>query len=443
MTELRDPPPLSRVEQVVLARLSVAKGATETEITHALGEIGMTLSDPALAESATAALASLRARGLAAGPPEPAAAKPRKTATKPRRTKSSPKPKKSPPPPRFRLTENGRVVLGQAFELVAAPTWKDMCNRIVPALALGEAPGSEAATLALASAEAMIATLLRRDRALGEVATVGELCDRIIARALGMPPGPVTSAGIRAHALAMHCGVSGKAEFEAIAGRFPATKAPRKTKGTKGAKSGKGVKRATPDAALVSLGEELADNQLGIENKPRATTKAGAKAAILRSLQRRWMSQQDESDEAQGPSTLRSAPVQPPRAVAEVAQGALTPSTSPGAGAAETLLTAVREAIPMVGSDGRYGKENVFVSALWQQVACDARLSELSLDGFKRWLVAANRNQQLALARADMVDDMDARLVEDSEIEDLGATFHFVLDRRDSPSGPWQVHHGG
>jgi hypothetical protein len=109
---------------------------------------------------------------------------------------------------------------------------------------------------------------------------------------------------------------------------------------------------------------------------------------------------------------------------------------------AETLLTAVREAIPMVGSDGRYGKENVFVSALWQQVACDARLSELSLDGFKRWLVTANRNQQLALARADMVDDMDAGLVESSEIEDLGATFHFVLDRRDSPSAPWQVQHG-
>jgi hypothetical protein len=31
-------------------------------------------------------------------------------------------------------------------------------------------------------------------------------------------------------------------------------------------------------------------------------------------------------------------------------------------------------------------------------------LPELSLDGFKRWLVIANRNQQLALARADMVE---------------------------------------
>ena len=188
----------------------------------------------------------------------------------------------------------------------------------------------------------------------------------------------------------------------------------------------------------MSLGQQLADHQLGIESTVRATTKARVKAVMLRSLQRRWVGQQDESDDAQRPSALRSSPVQPPRTLAEGAEGALAPGGDP----AETLLTAVREAIPMVGSDGRYGKENVFVSALWQQVACDARLSELSLDGFKRWLVTANRNQQLALARADMVDDMDAGLVESSEIEDLGATFHFVLDRRDSSSAPWQVHHG-
>ena len=433
MTELHDPQPLSRVEQVVLARLSAAKGATETELVKALHDIGMPLSEPAMAECATAALASLRGRGLAAGPPEPAAAKPRKTTRPPKATRSS--------PPRFTVTEIGRVALCQAFELAAAPTWKDMCNRIVPALALGERPGSEAATLALASAEAMIATLLRRDRALGEVTTVGELCDRIIARALGMPPGPVTPAGIRAYALAMHCGVSNKAELEAIASRFPATKGPRNAQGTKGAKSGKATKRATPAAALTSLGEQLADNQLGVERTVRATTKAGAKAVTLRSLQRRWVSQQDESDHALRPSTLRSSPVQPPRTLSETTQGASAPS-APDRDTAETLLTAVREAIPMVGSDGRYGKENVFVSALWQQVACDARLSALSLDGFKRWLVTANRNQQLALARADMVDDMDAGLVESSEIEDLGATFHFVLDRRDAPSAPWQVHHG-
>jgi hypothetical protein len=105
------------------------------------------------------------------------------------------------------------------------------------------------------------------------------------------------------------------------------------------------------------------------------------------------------------------------------------------------LLSAVREAIPMIGSDGRYGKENVFVSALWQHLARDRRLPDLSIDRFKRWLVAANRDQLLDLARADLVDAMDPRLVEESEIEDLGATFHFVVDRRDRSSVPGQVDH--
>ncbi len=52
----------------------------------------------------------------------------------------------------------------------------------------------------------------------------------------------------------------------------------------------------------------------------------------------------------------------------------------------------------------------------------------MSLDGFKRWLVSANSERQLDLARADLVGAMDRRLVAESEIEDLGSTFHFVLD---------------
>jgi hypothetical protein len=277
----------------------------------------------------------------------------------------------------------------------------------------------------------MVAHLLRGDRSLGEIATVGDLCDRIIARKIGMPPGPVTPAGIRAYALAMHCGVSSKTDLEAIAGRFAAASAGN----AKGAKRAKGTKRVTPEAALALLGEQFADRQLGIESKVRATSKAAAKAAMLQILQRRWVSQQDESDEAQQPSAVRSAPVQQPRA-AEIAHGSPLPLTAPAADAFEGLLIAVREAMPMIGAGGRYGEENVFISALWQQVALDQRLSELSLDGFKRWLVTANRHQQLALVSADTVDDMDMRLLEASAIHDQDATFHFVVDRRGtSPIG--------
>jgi hypothetical protein len=105
----------------------------------------------------------------------------------------------------------------------------------------------------------------------------------------------------------------------------------------------------------------------------------------------------------------------------------------------DTLLALVRETIPRIGSDGRFGKEKVFVSAIWHLLDDDKRLPDLSLDRFKRWLVDANREQKLDLARADLVGAMDPKLVRESEIEDLGSTFHFVVDRR--PTGAGQRHH--
>src|SRR5207302_10662982 len=132
------------------------------------------------------------------------------------------------------------------------------------------------------SAEAMVASLLRRDRTLGELASVAQLCDRIIARALGMPPGPVTPDGIRAFALAMHCGAGNKAEFEAIAATFAPVKA------------AKGAKPAKLERELKALADRLAQEQLGVEIKTKAT--------IVQSLQRRWVSQLDEADDAQRPS---------------------------------------------------------------------------------------------------------------------------------------------
>ncbi|HEU4727818.1 MAG TPA: hypothetical protein VFT22_08020, partial [Kofleriaceae bacterium] len=108
------------------------------------------------------------------------------------------------------------------------------------------------------------------------------------------------------------------------------------------------------------------------------------------------------------------------------------PAAPPSATAvsADTLLTLVREAIPRIGSDGRFGAEKVFVSAIWQRIERDGRLPDLSFERFKRWLVTANRDQLLDLARADLVGAMDPKLVADSEIEHLGTTFHFVVDRR-------------
>jgi hypothetical protein len=102
----------------------------------------------------------------------------------------------------------------------------------------------------------------------------------------------------------------------------------------------------------------------------------------------------------------------------------------------------VREAIPRIGAEGRFG-EKVYVSAIWRTIERDRRAGDLSLDHFKRWLVHANRDGWLVLARADLIGAMDAKQVNESEIQDRGATFHFVLDQRNGASVSQRERHAG
>ncbi len=88
-------------------------------------------------------------------------------------------------------------------------------------------------------------------------------------------------------------------------------------------------------------------------------------------------------------------------------------------------LSVVLAAVRAAPASARYGPADVFIYPLWRKVK--GKLG-MSLEQFKRWLVDENREQHLTLMRADMVDDMNPELVEKSEISDLGAQFHFVLD---------------
>lgn len=90
------------------------------------------------------------------------------------------------------------------------------------------------------------------------------------------------------------------------------------------------------------------------------------------------------------------------------------------------LLTAICTALPLVPAAGRFGADRVFISALWRQLD-RGRFPGLSLDSFKKYLLAANRELRLTLARADMPGAMDRATVEASEIRYLNSTFHFVV----------------
>jgi hypothetical protein len=259
---------------------------------------------------------------------------------------------------------------------------------LLAALALGVPAGSSAAKTAVTENSLVMAVLCKKLGVAG-AATAASLCDVLIADALGMAAGEVTLNRIRAHFLARRSAVS------------------------------------VPDANVdpAALAASLVRAEVGARlNEQRPIAKA---------LGRRWVCGQ-VVPKSSGPVEGRVAPavqtVPAPTTVKGPSQeGARPPVTA-------NLLDVVRETIPRVGADGRYGSEKVFVSAIWRSIERDRRVSDLSLDYFKRWLVGANRDGWLVLARADLVGAMDRKLVTESEIEDRGATFHFVLDQRNAAS---------
>jgi hypothetical protein len=350
MTDARDDLSLSRIELVVLARLSTKKPPRERELGDAVLELALPSEPPARGrEVAMETLAALRGRALVS---EQARA----------------------------LTEDGRRALRAAFGLARAPTWTEVRDIHLPALALGLKPGSEHATRTLQDASTIAAAVLRAQLGLRDASRLMAVCDALVAEALGLPPGPLTLNRIRSHVLARRVGVEAKGKPMELAMRVAA-----------------GAVRA----------------------------RRADKKSMARALGRRWVQQAEVPSGAQSVQpSQRPPPVQ------------LAPPAAP-----EVLLEVVRETLPRVGHDGRYGAEKVFVSAIWHSIARDHRLAELTLDRFKRWLVTANRDGWLALARADLVGAMDADLVAESEIEDQGATFHFVLDRSAGAPGAGRGNH--
>ena len=88
----------------------------------------------------------------------------------------------------------------------------------------------------------------------------------------------------------------------------------------------------------------------------------------------------------------------------------------------EAVRSAAQHALNVV-----VGDRKVFISALWDAVRAQPLWASLQLEDFKAQLVAAHRNQQLILARADFVAAMDPALVAMSETRAEGAMFHFVV----------------
>lgn len=123
----------------------------------------------------------------------------------------------------------------------------------------------------------------------------------------------------------------------------------------------------------------------------------------------------------------------PARHVVPRAHHAPAPTVAPVGGLADAIIDAAKKVDPEKRNErgyGRYGSK-VFVSAIWRRIHDDPRVGGMSYEQFKKKLVDLNRTGAIVLARADLVGALDPSEVSESEIEDRGAEFHFVMSERD------------
>lgn len=405
MTASRDEAALSRIELVVLACLSQKTPPTDAELASAVHQLAMPGETIEQARKRAVELLSelQRRRLVGLSPDRPSSSR---KATKPVDSKDAER----------KLTDEGKRALRTTFKLTQTPTWAQVRDKHLPVLALGIAPGSKPAADACTES-ALIAAVLRTRFGVRDGRTPNEVCDALIANALGMPTGKLTLGRMRAHVLLQ--GLDGHA------------------KGAPSPADKDYAKRVALWVACEAIGA------------------TGGSPKIATALGSRWVCGDANPPGVRPivPTRREAVPlvvVPAPRADAAPPQvdgrghtvdRAPTPEARPPQPPAIALLDVVRETIPRVGNDGRFGKEKVYVSAIWHSIDRSRRPAEMSLDHFKRWLVGANREGSLVLARADLIGAMDAKQVSESEINDRGATFHFVLDQRHGASASqWESH---
>lgn len=367
MNKKSDGSGLSSIELVVLARYSAGKKPSEAELSQELHRLGLAPESSApLVRQTVSALAT-------SGLLTPSLVR------KPKGAKAAPPPTVVPVSS-FQISDAGKNTLRNVFGVASAPSWNEVRDSYLPALALGLSPGSPAASEAGAN---LPMSMLRIRLKMPKDASLTDICNTLLLRRLGLQMSEITLASLRARVLA-----------DAL-----------------------NVKEITTPKQVVAKGMS---NWVG--------TQETDKKSLVRALSRRWLADQSNhwlNGDSPGAVAAAHAPPAP--------SGASLPGASSGASSSislDALADVVHDALPRIGTDGRYGSEKVFVSAVWRGLEKERRLPAMTLDSFKRNLVSAMRAGKLRLARADLIGAMDSKLVSESEISDNGSTFHFVVEQR-------------
>lgn len=384
MNKKSDGSPLSSVELVVLARFSAGKKPSETDLSDELHRLG--LAPESSSQLVRQTVGALATSGLLSPPPPPKAKAPKRT----KKGAPLPSPSAAPSPPtvyevkNLTLSDEGKRVLRSIFGVVNTPSWTEVRDAYLPALALGLQPGSAAASEAAGD---LPMSLLRLKLGIPSSASLTEICDRLLLRRLGIEMSKISLAELRTRVLA-----------DAL-----------------------NVKDISTAKKVV---EKSVINWTGAEE-------ANKKSLVL-ALSRRWLADQSNHWLHDG-----SPPVEAP---AKAASRPPPPTASGAALSLDALADVVNESLPRIGTDGRFGPEKVFVSAVWRGLEEERRLPTMTLDAFKRNLVSAMRAGKVRLARADLIGAMNAKLVSESEIFDNGSTFHFVVDQRNGNGNGRRAH---
>jgi hypothetical protein len=182
---------------------------------------------------------------------------------------------------------------------------------------------------------------------------------------------------------------------------------------------------------LAQARDALAWKQLGRESTERFTLTNVLKYLLNRELDParpvstaealKWIVRKLVKARNAEPSQLRLATVQ------QWCNGETTRANIIADRKAETDLTMFAERVQAAArrcTSGRFGQNKVFIAHVWREVRSE--LNEMQIDAFKDLLARANNRGLVSLSRADLVEAMEPRDVEESEIPYLNARFHFI-----------------
>jgi hypothetical protein len=293
----------------------------------------------------------------------------------------------------------------------AARAWKQLADRVLPALALGVEPGDSKAHGRLTGRDEWATAIAARVLGMwtdGPPPSPSGLCDALVWRDLELEGAPKRCPPeVRAHFVRRHAGGDAGPPERLVRGLAAQTvDAPR-------------VELQALRDGLVRLW--LAGRTVGtrdaVPQPPPAATRGPASPAST-------AAPSPASTAAHSP-TSAAAP-SPASTAAPSPASMAVPATATVPTPARSLIADVR-AVADAAREGVFGDRKVFISAVWEALRAMPEWAGLELDDLKARLVAAHRNRELVLERADFVAAMDPALVDASETGTDGATFHFVL----------------